>query len=313
MELSRINLNLLTALHQLLRCRSVSQAARALFVTQPAMSRNLAQLRVLLGDPLLIRVGNSMQLTPRAEVLSTQIASLLLNIENLLMPEHFDPTLYRGRFNIAITDYTSEHILPALIEELCRTAPGLQLHFHLWEPAMITDLREGRMDLAACILDERPDDIHGHQVGEDTFSCLLRDGHPLLRQGGPDLQQYTQADHISISGGGDKNRALDSALAVLGQPRRVRITVPFIHSALAFCASSDCILTLPTHMAFNLRERHSLALRPLPFDVERVRYALIWHQRQQHDAAHTFVRDRFFDALEKSRFSKPSPGHNSEL
>ncbi|UTW13559.1 LysR family transcriptional regulator [Marinobacterium rhizophilum] len=312
MELSRINLNLLTALHQLLRCRSVSQAARALFVTQPAMSRNLAQLRTLLGDPLLIRVGNSMQLTPRAEVLSSQIAPLLLNIENLLMPEQFDPALFRGRFNIAITDYTSEHILPVLVEDLCRAAPGLQLHFHLWEPAMITDLREGRMDLAACILDQVPDDIHGRQVGEDTFSCLLRDGHPLLDQGGPDLEQYSGADHISISGGGDKNQALDSALATLGQLRRVRITVPFFHSALAFCASSDCILTLPTHMADNLRERYALALRPLPFNVEQVRYSLIWHQRQQHDAAHRFVRERFYDALEKSRFSKPAPGHNTE-
>jgi DNA-binding transcriptional LysR family regulator len=312
MELSRINLNLLTALHQLLRCRSVSQAARALFVTQPAMSRNLAQLRTLLGDPLLVRVGNQMQLTPRAEALSAQIAPLLLNIESLLMPDHFDPALFQGRFNIAITDYTSEHILPTLVEDLCRTAPGLQLHFHLWEPAMITDLREGRMDLAACILNEVPDDIHGHQVGEDSYSCLLRANHPLLTNGGLDLDQYATADHISISGGGDKNRALDNALAALGRQRRVRITVPFFHSALAFCASSDGILTLPSHMAENLRQRHDLALLPLPFEVERVRYSLIWHQRQQHDAAHGFVRERFYQALEKSSFSKPASSHKQK-
>lgn len=310
MELSRINLNLLVSLYQLLRTRSVSQAARALYVTQPAMSRNLAQLRTLLSDPLLVRVGNDMHLTPRAESLSLQLAPLLLQIESLLVPDHFDPSLFQGRFNIAITDYTSEHILPTLVEDLCRTAPGLELHFHLWEPAMITDLREGRLDLAACILDDVPDDIHGRQVGEDSYSCLLRKHHPLLQDAAPDLAQYAAADHISISGGGDKNRQLDSALAALGYRRRIRITVPFFHSALAFCASSDCLLTLPTHMAENLKALHALELRPLPFHVDPVRYSLIWHQRQQHDAAHRFIRRRFYDALENSRFSRPPPAHN---
>jgi DNA-binding transcriptional LysR family regulator len=168
------------------------------------------------------------------------------------------------------------------------------------------------MDLAACILNEVPDDIHGHQVGEDSYSCLLRANHPLLTNGGLDLDQYATADHISISGGGDKNRALDNALAALGRQRRVRITVPFFHSALAFCASSDGILTLPSHMAENLRQRHDLALLPLPFEVERVRYSLIWHQRQQHDAAHGFVRERFYQALEKSSFSKPASSHKQK-
>jgi len=302
-----MNLNLLPALYQLLHTRSVSGAARALHVTQPAMSRNLAQLRSLLGDPLLVRVGNEMHLTPRAEGLAGQLPALLLQIEGLLVPSQFDPSLFTGRFNIAITDYISEHILPPLINTLYRTAPGLQLHFHLWEPAMIRDLREGRLDLAACILDDLYDDIHGREVGQDDYSCLLRRDHPLLDKPQLTLDDYTDADHISISGGGDKSRPLDSALAALGRHRRVHITVPFFHSALAFCASSDCLLTLPTHMARNLMQLdHQAALlqRPLPFEVPRVQYSLIWHQRQQHDPAHRFLRHHFYDALRHSPFSR---------
>lgn len=311
MELSRVNLNLLPALYQLLRTRSVSQAARALHVTQPAMSRSLAQLRELLGDPLLVRVGNEMQLTPRAEALTGQLPPLLLQIESLLVPSQFDPSLFTGRFNIAITDYISEHILPPLVERLYRCAPGLQLHFHLWEPTMITELREGRLDLAACILDALYDDIHGREIGQDDYACLLRAGHPLLAKEALDLDDYTAADHISISGGGDKNRPLDSALAAQGRHRSIHITVPFFHSALAFCASSDCLLTLPTHMARNLRELHDLEQRPLPFEVPRVQYSLIWHQRQQHDAAHRYLRNHFYDVLKASPFSRT--GHKLNL
>ncbi|NVK42866.1 MAG: LysR family transcriptional regulator [Oceanospirillaceae bacterium] len=313
MELSRINLNLLPALYQLLQSRSVSRAAGALHVSQPAMSRTLSQLRELLGDPLLVRVGNEMQLTPRAETLAGQLPALLLQIENFLIPDQFDPSLYAGRFNIAITDYISEHILPPLVATLYRTAPGLQLHFHLWEPSMIRDLREGRLDLAACILDDIYDDIYGREVGQDDYVCLLRRDHPLLAAPALTLDDYTGADHISISGGGDKNRPLDSALAAQGRHRRIHITVPFFHSALAFCASSDCLLTLPTHMAqnlLNLNEGQGLEQRSLPFAVPRVQYSLIWHQRQQHDAAHRFLRQHFYDALHSSPFSRSGYNEN---
>lgn len=251
MELSRINLNLLLVLQQLLAHRSVTAAAGALNLTQPAVSRNLAQLRQLFDDPLLVRVGNRMQLTARAEELQRQLPPVLQQLEAFFTPGHFSPEHFRGRFNIAITDYIGEHIVPALVGELTRQIPGLRLHFHLWEPQMVKDLREGRLDLAACVFDQVPEDIHSHRVGSDTWVCLMRPDHPLASTR-LDLQAYTSADHISISGGGDKNRQVDQALAALGLRRRVRASVPFIQAALAFAAQSDSLLTLPTHMADSL-------------------------------------------------------------
>lgn len=68
-DLTGINLNLLLALQALLEERSVTAAARRLGVTQSAMSRQLAQLRYIFADPLLVRVGNRQQLTERANFL----------------------------------------------------------------------------------------------------------------------------------------------------------------------------------------------------------------------------------------------------
>lgn len=302
MDLSRINLNLLSVLYQLLEARSVSRAAQALNLTQPAVSRSLAQLRELFGDPLLVRTGNQMQLTAHGEELKRQLPPVLQQLEAFFTPGQFSRESFQGRFNIAITDYIGEHILPSLVGELTQEIPGLRLHFHLWEPGMITDLREGRLDMAACVLDQVPDDIHGRQVGSDDWACLMRNGHPLQHQ--PlDLSAYTQADHITISGGGDKNRLVDEALTELDLRRRIRVSIPFIEAALAFTAHSDALLTLPAHMAASLAPSLNLMIKPLPLTLTPVQYYLLWHRRTQHDPAHRFLRERLFRVLESSPFS----------
>lgn len=303
MDLSRINLNLLLVLQQLLEQRSVSQAARSLNLTQPAISRSLAQLRELFADPLLVRVGNQMQLTPRGEELKQQLPGVLQPLEAFFTPGNFNAETFRGRFNIAITDYIAERILPDLVGELMQDVPGLRLHFRLWEPGMVGDLREGRLDMAACLLDKVPDDIHGRAVGSDHWTCLMRQHHPLA-SGPLDMDAYTAADHISISGGGDKNRSVDEALAGQGLGRRIRTSVPFIQAALAFTARSDALLTLPAHMAANIAPDFGLVLRPLPLKLEPVQYYLLWHRRQQHDPAHRYLRERLHRALIDSPFSR---------
>jgi len=92
LELANFNLNLLLALDGLLGARSVTGAARRVRVTPSAMSHSLAELRSLLGDPLLVRSGRAMVLTPRAQALVGPLHKLLADTERLLRGgSAFDP------------------------------------------------------------------------------------------------------------------------------------------------------------------------------------------------------------------------------
>ncbi len=66
MNLSALDLNLLVALDALLKEANVSRAALRIGLSQPATSHALARLREVFGDPLLVRSGARMELTPRA-------------------------------------------------------------------------------------------------------------------------------------------------------------------------------------------------------------------------------------------------------
>ncbi|MGN4076993.1 helix-turn-helix domain-containing protein, partial [Burkholderia gladioli] len=63
------DLNLLVALDALLAEASVAGAARRLGLSASAMSRTLTRLREATGDPLLVRAGRQMLLTPHAEAI----------------------------------------------------------------------------------------------------------------------------------------------------------------------------------------------------------------------------------------------------
>src|SRR6187402_3676765 len=91
-RLSAIDLNLLVVLRALLGERHVTRAARQLGLSQSATSHALARLRELYGDPLLVRSGRSLELTPRAAAILPQLARGLSELEGSLRgaPE-FEP------------------------------------------------------------------------------------------------------------------------------------------------------------------------------------------------------------------------------
>src|SRR5215469_15700096 len=84
--MARPDLNLLVVLDVLLAEGSVAGAARRLRLSPSAMSRALARLRETTGDPLLVRAGRGLVLTPRALALRDQVSRLVREGETILRP-----------------------------------------------------------------------------------------------------------------------------------------------------------------------------------------------------------------------------------
>src|SRR5215216_6492064 len=126
MELEEIDLNLLVVFKQLLAQRSVSRAAEALGLSQPAVSNALARLRKLLGDELFLRTPSGMEPTPFAEQLSESINYGLGMIHSALnQRSSFEPMASDRAFVLGMTDIGEIYFLPKLMERLRRYGPGV--------------------------------------------------------------------------------------------------------------------------------------------------------------------------------------------
>src|SRR5688572_5645640 len=127
-ELSRIDLNLLTVLAALMRERHVSRAAQRLHLGQPAVSHALARLREITGDPLFVRQGRAMEPTARATALMQGLGPALEQIEATLRAQSaFDPATATPVFRIGLTDDLQIAMLPRLLRRLGTEVPGARL------------------------------------------------------------------------------------------------------------------------------------------------------------------------------------------
>jgi DNA-binding transcriptional LysR family regulator len=149
MNLRTFDLNLLRVLDTLLDEPQVSAAARRLNLSQPATSAALSRLRQAFDDPLLVRVGNRMALTARAETLRPKVRRVIAEIEQTLRgPAHFDPATSERTFRIAANDYAVTAVLSPLLQQLQHAAPRVAVEVLPFEDDFDRRLAEDKYDLA---------------------------------------------------------------------------------------------------------------------------------------------------------------------
>src|ERR1700687_3847372 len=132
MNLSALDLNLLVALDALLLEANVSRAAMRIGLSQPAASHALQRLRDMLGDPLLVRTGSRMELTPRAQALRGPLAQVLDQVRGLLIPDDFDAASSERQCRLMMPDLAVELLMPPLMEKITKAAPNVRIDVVPW-------------------------------------------------------------------------------------------------------------------------------------------------------------------------------------
>lgn len=290
------NLNLLRSLDILLETRNLTAAAGLLGLTQSALSRQLAQLRTELNDPLLIREGQRYLLSHRAEALRAPLKSALAGMQAVLDVPLFDPALCSRQFTLAGSDYIADNMLPALVQMIGPQAPRLRIAFRMWEPGNFRALSDEDVDLLPAIADIIPDNLHGRSMGQDRSVCLMRASHPLAHQT-LSLDDYVHWPHARVAGGSDKDSFVELHLARQGLRRNIALTAPFFAAVLKIVIDNDLLLTIPEHIAVKLGQHAPIVYQPLPFGAPLQHYWLLWHARCHHDPAHKWFRDQVFEVM----------------
>jgi DNA-binding transcriptional LysR family regulator len=292
LDLQSFNLNLLLALDGLLSQRSVTAAAKRVHVTPSAMSHSLSELREHLGDPLLIRSGRGMVLTPRAETLVGPLRTLLKDVERLLRGgATFDPATTSRRFVIAAPDFLATLLVPALLAAAAREAPGISLEIvpsvrrgNAWL------LETGEVDLAlGAIVDDAPS-IRRMDLCTEGFACAARQGHPSI-DGALDIDTYVKIPHLLITLGDDSGPTwIDQALAKLGKQRHIGARVRYFMAAPLIVARSDLLLTGPSTLIRYFSELVPLQVLRPPIELPTYPEEAYWHERFDEDPAHAWLR-----------------------
>jgi DNA-binding transcriptional LysR family regulator len=138
---------------------------------------------------------------------------------------------------------------------------------------------------------DRPSGMFEKVMLSETFLVVMRADHALAGAR-LTLARYCDARHLMVAPRGTPGSFVDDALAAAGRRRRVVMAVPHFLVVPYIIASSDLIVTLASRIATRFAEALALVTSPPPIAMPKFDVALVWHERNHHDAAHRWFRDQ---------------------
>ncbi|MFC8127494.1 LysR family transcriptional regulator [Streptomyces sp. NPDC057302] len=293
-----IDANLAVALDALLTEQSVTRAAARLHTSPAAMSRTLARLRRILQDPLLVRAGQTMVPTPRAQALREETAAVVHRLGALLAPgAGVDPAVLRSTFTLQAADLIGAALAPGMLRLAQQEAPRISFRFRAEDLEAGPALRDGRIDLEIGSIDHVDPETRIEELVTLRMAAAVRPGHPLT-EGTLTPERLAAADHVVVSRRGRFTGPLDTALAERNLRRRVAVVLPSHMAAMTLAASSDIVCLIPTappgaapSPLTDPATTLGLRLLDIPLPLPPLTIGMAWHPRHAADGGHHWLRN----------------------
>jgi DNA-binding transcriptional LysR family regulator len=212
-----MNLRQLEAFKATMRAGSITGAARALHISQPSVSRLIADLERSLGFPLFRKAGRGIVATVEARRFHQAIEAMFIGMDRLQDLADTLRSTAGGAVSLGIIPAFSHTIVPDAIRDFCRERPEVRIMTAIRNtPAIVDAVQMRQFDLG--IVGRSPpyegvELLHHVSV---PYVCLVPSGHRLARQRGPfDLEELAERETFVTFGGvyPDEMLEIDSALS----------------------------------------------------------------------------------------------------
>ena len=161
---------------------SFSLASEQLYLTQPAISKRVAQLESELDTRLFDRIGRTISLTESGKALLPRAQHILLELEDSRRAISNLSGKIAGRLGIGTSHHIGLHRLPPILRHYTATYPDVELDLHFMDSeeacraVLHGDLEIGIVTLPLAA----PRDLQMRLVWPDPLDFIVNPEHPLL-------------------------------------------------------------------------------------------------------------------------------------
>jgi DNA-binding transcriptional LysR family regulator len=196
---------------------AITEAARALGVTQPALSRRIQQLESELGAPLLERSRRGVVLTEMGRLVEQESRVLLERYARLKEQVSAYQRLDAGVVRLGGGATAIEFVVPPAIARFQAAHPGIR--FRVKEAGsreVEEDVLDERLELGIVTLPARSSELNVRPMGDDRIVAVAAKHHPLARRRQVTAQSLAGQDYIGFEGGSAIRQIIDGTLRELG-------------------------------------------------------------------------------------------------
>jgi len=299
---------LLSVFDEIYKTRSVTRAADALGLGQPAVSIALAKLREHFGDPLFVRTSAGMDPTPLGEELVRPIRAALDALDEALGHRSvFAPASSERSFRIAMADISQLVLLPKLWARLRASSPGVRIEVVPLVDAGTTGhlLETAAADLAIGFLPKLEAGFYQQVLFRQHYVVLAAADHPRIGAE-LDLERFQAEDHAVFTTTGTGHLMIDQELARQGIRRRIALTIPSFFGAAFVVERTDLLMIIPRRLGELLRGRGEFRILPLPFAMPDYAVKQHWHERYHQDPGNRWLRGLISELVSEAAGASPA-------
>jgi DNA-binding transcriptional LysR family regulator len=260
-----VTLTQLRVFCEVARREHFSQAAEALYVSQPAVSKSVKDLERQVGLPLFEQIGRRTQLTEAGRVLMGHAERLLMEladadraIQGMLGGEI-------GRLVVGASSTPGTYLLPLLLGEFRRRHPGVEVCLEVADTREVVQrVTGGQLDVG--VVGEAPFDpsLRVERFRRDTLVLILSADHPLAARDPIDPANLADAPFIMREQGSSTRHVLERALRERGLEPRIVMELGSTE-AIKKTVAAGLGISFVSRYAVELEERVGvLVSRPVP-------------------------------------------------
>ncbi|QDE38196.1 LysR family transcriptional regulator [Luteibacter pinisoli] len=248
--------------------RHFRRAAEALHLTQPAVSRLIADLEAELDVRLFDRSTREVVPTEAGRYLEQALARVLDELDSVLGHARAQADPLRGRVRIAAVPTLSAGLVPLGIARCTAGNTGLEIILRDQSQAQVLDaVRGGEVDFGLTVEPATHEEFEAETILHDPFQLVCPADHPLAARKAVPWKALADQPLVLLDHASGSRRLIDAALAAQGVIARVAIEVGHPHTAFRMVEAGLGISVTPALSLDALRP--GLVARKLTPEVHR--------------------------------------------
>ena len=247
-------------------------AARAVFVSQPALSLAVKELETELGTALFARAGRKVQLTAAGHALLGPARQVLRDLETGRAAVAAVTGLESGNLTLASLPTLAADPVARLVGEFRRQHPGIRID--LAAPEDSSDLLDlvitGASELGVTEAHGVPDTLEALSLGAQELALILPPGTPTADRGTAEPGQLAGTPFIAAPPGTSTRRLLDESLAAAGHLPRLAVVTAQRDAILPLVLAGAGAALVPESLASVAAQLGAVVARPVPAAVRQL-------------------------------------------
>lgn len=229
-----MNLSSLQAFIKVAELGSFSAAAEELFLTQPAVSKRIAQLEEELGVQLFDRIGHRISITEAGKTLLPGAARIIEEVKDTQRQVANLSGDIRGALRIGTSHHIGLHRLPPFLKAFTRNHPEVELDIRFMDSeAACQQVSHGELELAVVTLPSKPGtELECQELWDDLLVPVASTDHPLARSQTIAISELCQHPAILPGKGTFTRIIVENAFSQADQALNVALETNYLETIL---------------------------------------------------------------------------------